>query len=82
MAQQAAYPTHPVRFLVSFGAASATDITARLFADRLSARWGYPVVVENRPGGDGLVAIKSFIDANDDHTLLFAPVGTFTVHPY
>jgi len=81
-AQQAAYPTHPVRFIVSFGAASATDITARLFADRLSARWGYPVVVENRPGGDGLVAIKSFIDANDDHTLLFAPVGTFTVHLY
>jgi tripartite-type tricarboxylate transporter receptor subunit TctC len=82
MAQQAAYPTHPMRFIVSFGAASATDITARLFADRLSARWGYPVVVENRPGGDGLVAIKSFVDANDDHTLLFAPVGTFTVHPY
>jgi len=81
-AEQAAYPTRTVRFIVSFGAASATDITARLFADRLAARWGFPVVVENRPGGDGLVAIKAFVDANDDHTLLFAPVGTFTVHPY
>jgi tripartite-type tricarboxylate transporter receptor subunit TctC len=81
-AAQPAYPTHTVRFIVSFGAASATDITARLFADRLSARWGYPVIVENRPGGDGLVAIKAFLDANDDHALLFAPVGTFTVHPY
>jgi len=76
------YPTRTVRFIVPFGAASGTDITARLFADRLAARWGKPVVVENRPGGDGLVAVAAFIAANDDHTLLFAPVGTFTVHPY
>jgi len=76
------YPTRTVRFIVPFGAASGTDITARLFADRLAARWGKPVLVENRPGGDGLVAVAAFIAANDDHTLLFAPVGTFTVHPY
>src|SRR5262249_56046012 len=76
------YPTRTVRFIVPFGAASGTDITARLFADRLAARWGKPVLVENRPGGDGLVAIAAFVAANDDHTLLFAPVGTFTVHPY
>jgi hypothetical protein len=43
-----------VRFIVPFGAASASDI-ARLFADRLAARWGKPVLVENRPGGDSLV---------------------------
>jgi tripartite-type tricarboxylate transporter receptor subunit TctC len=48
----------------------------------LTARWGKPVVVENRPGGDGLVAIGAFTSANDDHTLLFGPVGTFAVHPY
>src|SRR5262244_3568340 len=76
------YPARTVRFIVPFGAASGTDITARLFADRLAARWGKPVLVENRPGGDGLVAIAAFVAANDDHTLLFAPVGTFTVHPY
>jgi tripartite-type tricarboxylate transporter receptor subunit TctC len=76
------YPARTVRFIVPFGAASGTDITARLFADRLAARWGKPVLVENRPGGDGLVAVAAFIAANDDHTLLFAPVGTFTVHPY
>ena len=75
-------PARTVRFIVPFGAASGTDITARLFADRLAARWGKPVLVENRPGGDGLVAIAAFAAANDDHTLLFAPVGTFTVHPY
>src|SRR5260370_33960598 len=76
------YPARTVRFIVPFGAASGTDITARLFADRLAARWGKPVLVENRPGGDGLVAVAAFIAANDDHTLLFSPIGTFTVHPY
>src|SRR5438094_1478369 len=76
------YPTRAVRFIVPFGPASGTDITARLFADRLTARWGKPVLVENRPGGDGLVAITAFIGANDDHTLLWAPAGTFAVHPY
>jgi tripartite-type tricarboxylate transporter receptor subunit TctC len=76
------YPTRPVRFIVPFGPASGTDIAARLFADRLAARWGKPVLVENRPGGDGLVAITAFTGAGDDHTLLFAPVGTFAVHPY
>ncbi len=77
-----AFPTRTVRFIVPFGPASGTDIAARLFADRLGARWGKPVVVENRPGGDGLVAISAFLGANDDHTLLFIPAGTFMVHPY
>src|SRR4030088_2923235 len=76
------YPTRTFRFIVPFGPASGTDITARLFADRLASRWGKPVMVENRPGGNGLVAISAFIGANDDPTLLFAPVGTFAVHPY
>jgi len=81
LAQQI-YPTRPVRLILPFGPASATDTTARLLADRLTARWGKPVVVENRPGGDGLVAIKAFLDANDDHTLFFGPAGTFLVHLY
>lgn len=79
---QQAYPTQTVRFIVPYGAASASDITARLFADRLSARWGKPVVVENRPGGDGLVALNAFVGAHDDHTLFFGPAGTFEVLPY
>jgi tripartite-type tricarboxylate transporter receptor subunit TctC len=76
------YPKRTVKFIVPFGPASATDITARLFAERLSKRWGKPVVVENRPGGDGLIAIGAFVNAHDDHTLLFSPVGAFAVHPY
>ena len=51
-------------------------------ADRLSRKWGQPVVVENRPGGDGIVAINAFVSAHDDHVLLFAPTSSFTAHPF
>jgi tripartite-type tricarboxylate transporter receptor subunit TctC len=40
------------------------------------------VVVENRPGGDAVVAITAFIGARDDHTLLYSPTSSFTAHPY
>ena len=74
---QQTYPSRMVRLILPFGAASATDITARLHADRLSTRWSKPVVVENRPGGDGLVALNAFLGAHDDHTLFFGPASTF-----
>jgi len=79
---QTAWPTHPVKFIVTLGAGSGADIGARLFADRLSRRWGQPVIVENRPGGDALVAINAFVTAHDDHVLLFSPAASFTAHPY
>lgn len=75
-------PSRPVRFIVTLGPESGVDIGARLFADKLSAKWGQPVVVENRPGGDGMVAITSFLGTRDDHTLLVSPVSSFTAHPY
>jgi tripartite-type tricarboxylate transporter receptor subunit TctC len=80
--QAQSYPQRTVKFILPFGPGSGTDITARLVADKLSARWGKAAVVENRPGGDGLVSINAFLSANDDHTLLWVPVGTFAVHPY
>ena len=76
------YPTRTVRFILPFGPGSGTDTAARVVADRLAARWNTPVVVENRPGGDSLVSINAFISANDDHTLLWMPVGNFAVHPF
>jgi tripartite-type tricarboxylate transporter receptor subunit TctC len=79
---QAKWPTRPVKFIVTLGVGSGADIGARLFADRLSRKWGQPVIVDNRPGGDGLVAINAFVSAHDDHVLLFAPSGSFTAHPY
>jgi tripartite-type tricarboxylate transporter receptor subunit TctC len=76
------WPTRPVRFILTLGAGSGSDIGARLLADRLSPRWGQPVVVENRPGGDAIVAINAFVSAHDDHVLLFAPSSSFTAHPF
>ncbi len=79
---QTAWPTRAVKFIVPLGPGAGSDIAARLFADRLSRRWGQPVVVENRPGGDALVAINAFITAHDDHVLLFSPASSFTAHPF
>jgi tripartite-type tricarboxylate transporter receptor subunit TctC len=76
------WPQRTVRFILPLPPGSSVDLAARLFAERLSARWGQPVVVENRPGGDGVVAITAFLNAQDDHTLLFAPVSSFTAYPY
>jgi tripartite-type tricarboxylate transporter receptor subunit TctC len=77
-----AWPTRPVKFILTLGPGSGSDIEARLFADRLSQRWGQPVVVENRPGGDGIVAINAFVGAHDDHVLLLTPTSSFTAHPF
>lgn len=78
---QTTWPQRPVKFIIPLGPGSGVDITARLLADKLSERWGQPVVVENRPGGDAIVAINSVLGAKDDHVLLFAPASTFTAHP-
>ena len=76
------WPQRTVRFLLTLGPGSGTDIGTRLLGDRLTKRWGQPVVVENRPGGDALVAISAFVGANDDHVLLASPATSFTAHPF
>ena len=76
------WPQRTVKFLLPLGPGSGVDIGARLLADRLSARWGQPVVVENRPGGDGIVAISAMVAAHDDHVLLASPTSSFTAHPF
>src|SRR3954466_10273447 len=77
-----AWPTKPVRFILSLGPGSGADLGARLYADRLTKLWGQPVVVDNRPGGDGVIAINAVIQAKDDHTLLWGPTANFVGHPY
>ena len=77
-----AWPQRPVKFILPLGPGSGADIGARLIADKLAAKWGQPVVVENRPGGDGFFAINAFVSARDDHILLFGPASSFTAHPF
>jgi tripartite-type tricarboxylate transporter receptor subunit TctC len=76
------WPQRPVKFILPLGPGAGADIGARLYADGLTKRWGQPVVVENRPGGDGVIAINAVIAAKDDHTLLWGPSSTFVGHPY
>jgi tripartite-type tricarboxylate transporter receptor subunit TctC len=76
------WPQRNVKFIVPLGPGSGVDISARMLAERLQKRWGRAVVIENRPGGDGIVAISSFVGAKDTHVLLYTPTGSFTVHPY
>ncbi|HYC22250.1 MAG TPA: tripartite tricarboxylate transporter substrate binding protein [Candidatus Bathyarchaeia archaeon] len=76
------WPHKPVRMILSLGPGSGADIGARLYADRLTKMWGQPVVVENKPGGDGVIAINAVIQAKDDHVLLWGPTANFVGHPY
>jgi tripartite-type tricarboxylate transporter receptor subunit TctC len=75
------WPERTVRVILPLPAGSATDNAARLFAQGLAARWGKPVIIDNRPGGDGIPAVTGFLSARDDHTLLLSFAGVITINP-
>jgi tripartite-type tricarboxylate transporter receptor subunit TctC len=74
------WPQRNVTWILPLGPGSGVDTTARLLGAKLAAKWGRAVVIENRPGGDALLAIGAFLSAHDDHTLFMAPTSTFTAH--
>ena len=76
------WPSRPVKFIIPLGPGSGADLSARLVAEKLTALWGQPVLVENRIGGDAVVGINAFISAHDSHTLLYMPTSSFVAHPY
>lgn len=75
------WPHRTVHLIAPVPAGSASDFTARLFAERLSQRWGQAVIVDNRPGADGIIGVSAFLGTDDDHTLLYAISAVFTVLP-
>jgi tripartite-type tricarboxylate transporter receptor subunit TctC len=77
----AAFPSRPVRIVVPFPPGQASDTFARLMAEKLGARWPQPVVVENKPGAGGAVAVEAVVrGAADGYTLLWGGTGV-TVLP-
>ena len=78
-----AYPSRPVRIIVGFTAGSATDITARLFAQKLNEAWKTPVTVENIPGAGGSVGAERVAkSAPDGSTLYWGANGAMTVRGF
>ena len=76
------WPQQPVRLIVPLSAGTAIDVSARLFAEQLSLKWGKPVIVVNKPGADGILAAKDFVSQRDNHTLFYSFAGLITINPW
>ena len=75
------WPQHTVRLITPLGPGSGMDVVARVFAERLSQKWGQPVVVENRQGADGILAVQSFLTDRENHSLIFGFAGLISINP-
>jgi tripartite-type tricarboxylate transporter receptor subunit TctC len=78
-----AWPTKPVRIIVAYPPGGGIDVMARQVADRLQGAWGQPVVVENKPGANTIVATDAAAkSAADGHTILMTTDATFSINPH
>lgn len=72
-AAQQPYPSKPIRFIVPYPPAGSTDPMARMAAQKLAAKWGQPVIVDNRPGGNTIIGTEAVAKAPaDGYTILLA----------
>jgi len=77
-----AYPAKPIRIVVPFPPGGTSDILARTLGPKLTAEWGQPVVVDNRPGAAGNIAAEHVArSAGDGYTLFVTTVGIHAIHP-
>ncbi len=75
------FPAKPVRFVVPFPGGGINDVLARIAADKLTAKWGQPIVVENKTGAGGNIGADFASQAEGDgHTLLITPPGPLAIN--
>ena len=76
------YPTRPIRILSPYAPGGISDIAARIVGGKLTEAWGQQVIVENRPGGNGFIAVADAARAAPDgYTLVTATAGDVTINP-
>ena len=76
------YPTKPVRIMVPYAPGGGTDILARLFAQKLTEAWGQSVVVENRPGADGVIGSEVIVNSPPDGYSVVLVVAAHVINPF
>ena len=79
---QGAYPNKPIKFVVPYSAGGLPDTVARIFAQRLGDRLGQPVVIDNKPGANGVVAAQVLATSpKDGYTFLVTDGSMFSINP-
>ena len=79
---QPAWPSQPVRIVVPTGAGSSLDLIVRLMIDKLAARWGQPVFIDNKAGAGGLLGMDAVAKASDGHTVGIGFNGPLAYAPF
>lgn len=81
-AAQTDFPTRPIRLIVPFAPGGGNDLLARYVSGKLTARWGQPVVVENKPGAGGNIGAEFVARSQPDGHALLLVTNTVTINPY
>jgi tripartite-type tricarboxylate transporter receptor subunit TctC len=76
------WPAKPVKLVVPTGPGSSLDLIARAMGDKLAARWGQPVVIENKPGAGGMLGLDVAAKATDGHTFAIGFNGPVAFAPF
>jgi tripartite-type tricarboxylate transporter receptor subunit TctC len=76
------YPTKPIRIIVGYAAGGGNDLIVRVMAPRISEGLGQPVIIENKPGAQAIIATEYVAKAPPDgYTILMGPTGPMTMNP-